>query len=415
MSWTEFDCVVVGDEVSALWLLRQFPELARKEKSSEIRLGWVRLTLQNRPLLVPHAMREKLGLEPKAPFSVEIRTPKRDILWSPEHIRSRYGFAPPGWGPLTANEASQIRYCFQKFPEVFDVGSILWSRLGRSGALTAERLVEAAFRLSELCWVNLEEVAPPQTTVFHYLPSEAPLKKVSRLKSGEISFEFADNQPLVSRTWIVCPRFLEMVQWKTRGFDLAEQIGATVAPPSHGYLSFQMGLEEDTLSARQKNVCLWADADEIPDTDTEVWSYDIARENKHEISVTGECPVSFPFDIDTGLKQMRQSVQRFTRLVPWLPEKLKTLEFPLSLDSCFRDEARVEMELKLWQNVCERFPVSTLETRTRQPGLYLLPASHHSELPYPMGTWRGARDILIDRFGRREYQKVAVAGAPAIR
>ena len=415
MSWTEFDCVVVGDEVSALWLLRQFPELARKEKSSEIRLGWVRLNLQNRPLLVPHTMREKLGLEPKAPFSAEIRTPKRDILWSPETIKDRYGFTPPGWGPLGANEESQIRYCFQKFPEVFDVGSILWSRMGRSGALSAERLVEAAFRMSELTWVTLDEVAPPQTTVFHYLPSEAPLKKVARLKTGEISFEFADNQPLVSRTWILCPRFLEMMQWKSRGFDLAGFLGVNVATPSHGYLTFQMALEKEALSARQKNVCLWADADEIPDPETEVWSYDITREKAGETTITAEAPVAFPFDIDTALKQMRHSVQRFTRLVPWLPEKLKSLEFPLSLESCFREESRLEIELKLWQNVVERFPVSTLETRTRQPGLYLLPASHHSELPYPMGTWRGARDILVDRFGRRHYQKVAVAGALAIR
>ncbi len=415
MSWTEFDCVVVGDEVAALWLLRQFSELARNEKSPEIRLGWVRLHTKTRPLAIPHALREKLGLDPKPPFSAEIRTPKRDIVWSPEHVRQKYGFTPPRWGQLSTSEESQIRYCFQKFPEVFEVGSVLWSRLGRSGTLSPERLVEAAFRLTELSWVSLDEVAPPQTTVFHYLPSESPLKKITKLRSGEYSFEFAAGQPLVSRTWILAPSYLEIQQWKAGGFDLNEFLGINISTPSHGFFGFGMTLEKDALSERQKDMCLWADADEIPDSETEVWSFDISHDEKtDEISVYAEAPLLFPFDLDMALTQMRESVKRFTRLVPWLPEKVRSFEFPMSLDSCSRDESRAELEPRLWHNVTARYQMATLETRTRHNGLYLLPTSFHAELPYPMGTLRGAQEILIDRFGRRGVKKVAVATPPAI-
>ncbi len=416
MSWTEFDCVVVGDEIAAVWLLRQYVELAKKEKgASEVRVGWIRLRPSARPIAIPHFLREKLGLEAKPFFSPEVRTPRHDYPWSPSRILERYGFQPPAWGPLTASEASQIRYCYQRFPEVFDVGAALWARFGKSAALSTEKLVESAFRLSQLSWVPLEELAPPQTTILNYPPSETPLKKIMRLKTGEISFEFAEDQPIMSRHWILANSYLEHLQWKAEGFDVAQYLGIGITPPSHGFLEFRLDVDNAALSPRQAPITLWSDADQIPDAVREVWPIELQRMSGNTSRLIAQAPVPFPFDVDTALSQMREAIKRITRLIPWLPECLRSVEFPMGIESCHSQEARAEIESRLWQNLHERYALSSLEVRTRHRGIYVLPASYHSELPYPLGTLRGAKEILIERFGRREYQKVNVAPQAAIR
>ncbi len=421
MSWTEFDCVVVGDELAAVWLLRQYVELAKKEKGAgEVRVGWIRLRPQLRPQAVPHFLREKLGLEAKAPFSAEIRTPKHDYPWLPDRITERYGFAPPAWGPLTNSEQSQLRYCFQRFPEVFDVGAALWARFGKSSTLSSEKLVESAFRLSQLTYIPLEELAPPQTTIFNCPPGETPLKKITRLKTGEISFEFApggaDDKPIMSRHWILSSGFLEHQQWKSAGFDVAEYLGVSVTPPSHAFLEFSLEVDNAALSPRQAPITLWSDADQIPDPLREIWPMELERQggDAKTSKLIAQAPVCFPFDVDTALKQMRESVKRITRLIPWLPECLRSVEFPLGIESCHSAETRAEIESRLWQNLHERYALSSLEVRTRHKGIYVLPASYHSELPYPLGPLRGAKEILIERFGRGEYQKVNVAALSPI-
>lgn len=370
-----YDLVVIGDEPAGLWCLRRIQEvhdrLTRSRhpkipRFAKPNLGWISAG-RNHPVAIPTLVAKQFGIRTPYPWSFEIATPKRTFLWDKETIQKMFPeiSIPTTSAKPSAEMMSALRYVLRTHPEILGYASGIWRFFGAAEPISPERMIWASLLCHSLCWWDAGEKLD-SVDALEKADSSTPFLSITADKNWKIEWE---GKAILAKS----------VLWNTaHETETASAAEFPVVIPT----------QVSALPSNPSPLILYFDTEEIPEARTEVWPFEISVPRKPQDDQTSSVRFWIRDEIDASSKnltdRMHEGVKRAQHLFPYLDVKSASL----------KEDAKLR-----------RFPLSTFSIH--DPGrsrVYHLPPSHLCHLTYPLGTLKGAREVLHAVLGRTKMK-----------
>lgn len=416
----EFHCVVVGNEPAGLWLLRRLAG-ATDESGKPLQCAWIRMTPDPQAIPIPTCAAPEFGISLTGPWHAELVTRRRNLEWKPDAIQAAFPGLPkalwekPVSGPGFLARPGALgahRKALEKHPELLSFASGIWKALGRTPHLQPEVLLWSSLLATELgLWTPTDGLGE-NLTVIRASEWENPLEETKSAPQGSLSLKFRDLKPIVARHWVLNLPFRSFRRLSAKSDGLSRWLTTDAEVGANRALyRFRIKAEGTAIPAAVPPMAVAFDAEVIPDWDTELWPFRVDRDGETAwIELTASAPPGVP--LDAVLDRFRDGMRSLGRLFPFLESSVQSFSAPLSLDSCYDEEARAGVAQALEDQSIELYANTSLHAVTRHKSLTALFPSLHCGLPYPLGPLSVARRVATEILGKPKAREAASA-APA--
>lgn len=418
----EFHCVVVGNEPAGLWLLSRLAG-ATNEEGKPLNCAWIRLASDPQTIAVPTLAASEFGLALGAPWHAELVTRRRNLEWKPEAIQAAFPGLPDGlWEKPAPGSGFAVkpgtfnshRKALQKHPELLGFASGLWKALGRTPYLQPEVLLWSTLLATEMALWNPLEKLPENLTVIRATDLENPLEEAKSVDKGALSLKFREMKPIVARHWVLNLPFQAFGRLSAQSDGLTKWLTTNEEVAANRSLyRFRVKTSASSIPTAVPALVVAFDAEVIPDWDTELWPFHVERSgDTATLELLASAPPGVP--LDAVLERFRGGMKSLGRLFPFMPGSVQGFSAPLSLESCYDDEARTAVSASLELDSIELYAHTSLHTATRHKSLTALFPSVHCGLPYPLGPLTAAKRIASDILGKPKKTETKAETAPVL-
>ncbi len=409
MAFDDFHCIVIGNEPAGLWLLCAL-DRAYRELQITPRLGWIPQGGATRPVHLPTAFASSLGIEPRAPWAVEFVTPNETITWNKRTVSERYAdlqlpqFIQDPLVALTApnkEEKLRTRRAILQSPELVGYAQGLWKLLGRAEELLPETLVHYARYFTSLqTWQAIEDL-PASIERIEALGWQGDEVGVRAVAGRGLSLRFPKYEEICSEKWVLncdtrsllrafgkSPKLLDLLEVQPQTKTISARYSLTLT------------LQKCTLPCPVPPGTLLFETDSIPDPHTEILPLTLSEsQGLQELALWVDGPAKISLEAISD--RFKTSLGRVNRLFPFLAGSVLETSMPLGIESCFDSEYRRQIEDRLQLETVELFQNTILSPRTRSKALFHLMPQLGSQLPYPLGTLKTARELVTQFIGTK--------------
>lgn len=407
-----FDVLVLGNEPGGLWFLREFERL---KNHTAAKLGWLKIDAPILEIPLPISISSHYRINTGTTYSAEIVTKSRLLQWSPEKVFDRFKSLERSLGEKTTDptlaELRSIKEAVLRNPELITLSQALWKRLGRCREIPEPQMVWAALKALQLTDWTPEALISEISNLTTYLMREGDfLKSVEEtdhpepnqkgkifklsLESGKVLFskliilnftavqlrQFVTNS--VVGEWALCPD------------DLLSRFSNYPLTLKFGHYHLPKNIQPLTLLLEQ---------DVLPEPDLEMWPMSLSSNDLNQ-SVTLWVTDRTDFSFEVFTEKVKKALARFQYHFPTALNHTVSQSIPLGVDICYSEEQRVRVIKAIENSRQELYSISLLNVRTRKKGIYSLLPALQCTLPYPLGTLRGAEEILKELFSRKDRE-----------
>jgi hypothetical protein len=425
----QFDLLVLGNEPAGLWLIREFEKIYPKERAikqtgkENAALGWINIGHPTEDFPLAKSTAAQFGIETHNLFSVEMASANHLFKWAPEKLFSSYAKIPRSMEqqiyestlPPDSKMRQTLQAALKYHPELLTYAQALWKQIGRSRKATPEMMVWGALQAVEIFqWDPQSLIASCKNLHTFHLSKTDRVISIEQIPNPEnkgtlYKIAISNGLSLITKTIVINSnvkqlrqtlRDNEFISWLAIPEDL-------LSPFSH----FPIRLEFDGyhLPKNIKPLTFFMDEEILPEPDLEIWPMTLSKGNSHPGVILWATDRA-EFSYEGICKSFGKALNRFQNHFPEALKALKTLSVSLGLESCYSDQDRAQAINEIESSGIELYDLSLLHVRTRKRGIYSLLPALRCNLPYPLGTLSGAREILNELFSRKTLQNYSPKG-----
>jgi hypothetical protein len=262
-------------------------------------------------------------------------------------------------------------------------------------------LVSGALACTELAWWEPAKGMSADIQRYTVSPRENIIEEFRDLGKAGLSLRLQGSVGFVTKTLIVSTRWHRLAALSRVNDDLfrAMNIGGELRS-DRALCGLRLRVEPQGIPCTVRPLTVLFDTDDIPDVDTEAWPVTLKPAGQ-ERELALWASVNRHLSLDEVLDQFRHGMARLGRTFPFLKQSLVSLSVPLSMDTCFDDEARTRSLDTVENALIENYDYTSLQTQTRLPSLHALLPSNGCHFPFPIGPLHAAKRVLTDIVGKK--------------
>ena len=407
MPFEEFDCIVLGDDLPGLWLLRRLQEVSvGKARVCVIGRG------QKTNWSVPVAIAETYGMSSQRVLSsLEVVFPDHAYVWDPATLLAKY----PELVALDAKSVllgkkkfplDALARILRKYPELAFTSPAMWRCFAKSVNPSIELAVLASALLTEIALVSSDSILPPGTQSFVLSSGNgATISHIRPLPQGKVSVQLQTGEVLATRNLVLNDSYSRLAEWvgkKTESWnllDLGDELSSRRA-----FFKLSVTVEKGVVPWSLRPLLFLFESDDIPDLDSEVWPVEINPGlDSDELVVWVDAPTQ---NSQEGLQdRFKLAMRHLGKVFPFLTTGTRSICPPLGMETCYSAEARHRWMENLEQSRDERYERSLLGGRTRKPFLRILSPFVRTDQLYPLGGLRAASEIAGIVWSKKQMQR----------
>lgn len=393
-----YGAVVVGDEPAGLWLLAH---LARERPFGDAPLLWISFA-DPAPTAVPFFWGPRWGITVEGPWSAELRTPKRAFRWTERAVRERFPKLPstvelkrpedrtaPERSTTTRELERAVREALADSPDFALVTRMIARAAFRARRPAPETAAVAALLWTELAWWRPAAAVPDAVHrwVFEHFPSVA-----AQVRSGDLHrWRLSNGAELESRLCILNAdeRLLDRFFRSVGG--LSSMLGYVGPRAPIASASIDVQLAERTLPQALSPLVVLAETETFPDEDREIWSMTLGS-NMRSLRVD---VATSPLVTDGSIADASmEALVRLRKLFPGFEQSVTGMSPNFPSESCDDPVQRVARQDAFECRSVGRYAEASFRREGTVAGIEPLLPSFRCDLPYPLGTLLGAREVL---------------------
>lgn len=417
MERKEFRCVVLGDEPASLWLLERLATLSA-QRGEPISLAWISLGRAEQRLCVPNGFGERFSLPIGQPWSSEVLCRDLPFSWDPVTIRERYPALPfadseKEWFDMLVQPNEKIRKACRTAIEsdssLLNIAKAIWKRVGRTFRLAPEQFLIGALLCRRMSWWTPEAVGF-EGERFRIDPRTNPIENLHFERDGAMTLTFEGLPPIVGYEWILGSNIhdLELLCRKQpQLLDIAFPAADFEAHSHSSLYPLHVKVASCAVSVAMRPLTLSFETDQFPEIDSELWPIDAALglelETQRELVVWASAFQGL--DLDNVLAQFRRGFAHLSKLLPYVPDRVAELSVPLDMNTCASDTLRDRVMNQLEAERIERYDLTRFHTQTRSKNVHALFPNLFCHLPYPVGPFIAAEQMLALLLGKPKTRK----------
>ncbi len=396
MPLSEFDCIVLGDDPSGLWLLNQLWQ----QSHGKLRLAHVSFDKDHTPIPLPTLVGSRFNIAPSISWSPEMLSPKGTKSWDAATVSKLFPLlghlmAKPDLLDQSGKLMKALAECVRKEPDLIGFGEGLALTFGKAAKISPALSALYAWLYCEVSYWRPHDELPEGVFRFHWNAKDHFVEKLSPRGKLGISLQCRDQDPIVSQ-WVVFNDSWTKLKQLLKQNDVCDSLGLSFSedtPPSRALYPVTLSVDPGIIPVSVRPVSVYFDSWEIPDMETEICPVQLIK-SEAETKLVVWVPGAKDFSLDHLLADCRNGLGRMNRLFPFLTTAIKHIEPSLDLESCYSQDARQAVIETFESRAVESYHFCWLHSKLRISGVERLGPFMNTHWPFPWGGLIAAKELL---------------------